>query len=127
MHERLCDACCIGIDTRCAGMNAVSLLSREFLQLAIGGPLTGLAFGMATAFWLRYMYNIPTAEITLTIVATYGTYIVGDSLFHVSAVLAVVTLGALFRSPAADHRREPIHETSLQWGPHKMSKLNGQN
>ena len=71
------------------------LLSREFLQLGIGGPLTGLAFGMVTAFWLRYMYNVPTAEITLTIVATYGTYIVGDSLFHVSAVLAVVTLGAL--------------------------------
>jgi len=34
------------------------------------------------------------AEITLTIVATYGTYIVADELFHVSAVLAVVTLGA---------------------------------
>ena len=35
------------------------------------------------------------AEITLTIIATYGTYIVADELFHVSAVLAVVTLGAL--------------------------------
>ncbi len=89
---------------RHAGVSAASLLRREFLQLAIGGPLTGLAFGMATAFWLRYMYNIPTAEITLTIVATYGTYIVGDSLFHVSAVLAVVTLGALCRSRAADRQ-----------------------
>ena len=57
--------------------------------------MTGLAFGIATAFWLRYMYNTPMAEITLTIVATYGTYIVADELFHVSAVLAVVTLGAL--------------------------------
>ena len=41
------------------------------------------------------MYNTPMAEITLTIIATYGTYIVADELFHVSAVLAVVTLGAL--------------------------------
>lgn len=65
------------------------------MQLAIGGPLTGLAFGIATATWLRYMYNTPMAEITLTIIATYGTYIVADELFHVSAVLAVVTLGAL--------------------------------
>ena len=41
------------------------------------------------------MYNTPMAEITLTIIATYGTYIVADELFHVSAVLAVVTLGVL--------------------------------
>ncbi len=61
--------------------------------------MTGLAFGIATAFWLRYMYNTPMAEITLTIVATYGTYIVADELFHVSAVLAVVTLGALSYIP----------------------------
>ncbi len=71
------------------------LLYREFLQLAVGGPLLGLAFGIGTATWLRYMYNTPMAEITLTIMATYGTYIVGDELLHVSAVLAVVTLGAL--------------------------------
>lgn len=71
------------------------LLHRDFVQLAVGGPLVGLAFGIATATWLRYMYNSPMAEITLTILATYGTYIVGDELLHVSAVLAVVTLGAL--------------------------------
>jgi NhaP-type Na+/H+ or K+/H+ antiporter len=66
------------------------------VQLAVGGPLTGLAFGIATTVWLRYMYNNPTAEITLTVVSTYGTYLVADELFHVSAVLAVVVLGALW-------------------------------
>ncbi|KAK9908624.1 hypothetical protein WJX75_000582 [Coccomyxa subellipsoidea] len=66
---------------------------REFVQLAVGGPLTGLAFGIATTFWLRFMYNSPMAEITLTIVSAYSTYIVADELLHVSAVLAVVLLG----------------------------------
>ncbi|CAL8460804.1 g335 [Coccomyxa elongata] len=66
---------------------------REFVQLAVGGPLAGLAFGIATTFWLRFMYNTPMAEITLTIVSAYGTYIVADELMHVSAVLAVVILG----------------------------------
>ena len=96
MLSRECPGKCFYDDPLCI------CICREFLQLAIGGPLTGLAFGIATAFWLRYMYNVPTAEITLTIVATYGTYIVGDELFHVSAVLAVVTLGALCLLPAVD-------------------------
>lgn len=55
--------------------------------------MAGLAFGIATTFWLRYMYNSPMAEITLTIVSAYSTYIVADELMHVSAVLAVVILG----------------------------------
>ncbi len=63
------------------------------MQLAVGGPLAGLAFGIATTLWLRYMYNTPLAEITLTIVSAYSTYIVCDELMHVSAVLAVVILG----------------------------------
>ena len=69
------------------------------MQLAVGGPLTGLAFGICTTVWLRYMYNNPTAEITLTIVSAYGTYLVADELFHVSAVLAVVVLGEALVKP----------------------------
>ena len=45
--------------------------------------------------WLRYMYNSPMAEITLTVLTAYATYLVGDQLFGVSGVLAVVILGAL--------------------------------
>ncbi len=79
--------------TRMSDSYGVDLANREFVQLAVGGPLAGLAFGMATTFWLRFMYNTPMAEITLTIVSAYGTYIVADELMHVSAVLAVVILG----------------------------------
>ena len=39
------------------------------------------------------MYNSPVAEITTTVVASFGTYIIADQLFHVSGVLAVVFLG----------------------------------
>lgn len=73
-------------------------LRRQSVQLAVGGPLVGLAFGIVTTVWLRYMYNSPTAEITLTIVSAYGTYLVADELLHVSAVLAVVVLGV--RAPS---------------------------
>jgi NhaP-type Na+/H+ or K+/H+ antiporter len=67
---------------------------RLFCQLSLGGPATGLAFGMAMTAWLRFMYNNPMAEITLTVLTAYATYVVGDRLFGVSGVLAVVILGA---------------------------------
>ena len=66
---------------------------RLFARLTFGGPATGLAFGLAITVWLRYMYNNAMGEITLTIVGAYATYLVGDQLFHVSGVLAVVILG----------------------------------
>lgn len=46
--------------------------------------------------WLRFMYNKPMAEISLTLAGAYGTYIVGEQLFGVSPVLAVVFLGTPF-------------------------------
>lgn len=54
----------------------------------------GLVFGMAMTAWLRFMYNNPMAEITLTVLTAYATYVVGDQLLGVSGVLAVVILGA---------------------------------
>ena len=51
-------------------------------------------FGVAMTAWLRFMYNNPMAEITLTVLTAYATYLVGDRLFGVSGVLAVVVLGA---------------------------------
>ena len=69
-------------------------MSRLFCQLSLGGPATGLLFGVAMTAWLRFMYNNPMAEITLTVLTAYATYLVGDRLFGVSGVLAVVVLGA---------------------------------
>jgi NhaP-type Na+/H+ or K+/H+ antiporter len=81
---------------------------RLFCQLSLGGPATGLAFGMAMTAWLRFMYNNPMAEITLTVLTAYATYVVGDRLFGVSGVLAVVMLGAhAFRSAC--------HELCSRW------------
>ena len=60
-----------------------------------GGAATGLAFGLACTFWLRFMYKHLLGEITLSVVCAYSCYLVADSLFGTSGVLAVVTLGGL--------------------------------
>ena len=61
--------------------------------MAFGGFAFGLAAGKVTVFWLQNVYNDAMVEITITLVATYLTYYVGEFVFGVSGVLAVVMLG----------------------------------
>jgi CPA1 family monovalent cation:H+ antiporter len=64
----------------------------EFVRVAGGGILVGLAFG-----WLfsRLIARIDDhlVETTLTTVLAFGSFLVAEDLFHVSGVLAVVTAG----------------------------------
>lgn len=59
-----------------------------FFRLAAGGVVLGLAFGVATTAWLRYMYNAPMPEITITFVSAFLAYLVGDRLLGVSGVVS---------------------------------------
>ncbi|KAK9791813.1 hypothetical protein WJX73_006506 [Symbiochloris irregularis] len=89
---------------------------RLFAQLTAGGPATGLAFGMATTVWLRFMYNTPLGEITLTIASAFGTYLVGAELFGVSGVLAVVTLGIWMAAFGKHHISAKVqHPLEIIW------------
>jgi len=74
-----------------------------FARLAAGGVATGLVAGAATTLWLRYMYNAPMPEITLTLAGAYMTYLVADRLLGVSGVLAVVTLGLWMAASGVNH------------------------
>ena len=67
----------------------------QFVRLAVGGAALGLAFGVATTAWLRYMYNAPMPEITITFASAFLTYLVGDRLLGVSGVVGFVC--SLFR------------------------------
>ena len=60
----------------------------QFVRLALGGVALGLTFGVATTAWLRYMYNAPMPEITITFVSAFLTYLVGDRLLGVSGVVS---------------------------------------
>lgn len=63
-----------------------------FPQLAFGGFAFGLIAGKITIFWLQNVYNDALVEITITLVSTYLTYYIGEYVFKVSGVLAVVML-----------------------------------
>ncbi|MDQ6885267.1 MAG: sodium:proton antiporter [Candidatus Dormibacteraeota bacterium] len=63
----------------------------QFLELAVGGIALGLAIGFGLS---RLMARVddPQVEITLTAIAAYGGYLLGESL-HVSGLLTVVAAG----------------------------------
>lgn len=67
----------------------------EFLLVVLLGMGTGALIGAVVLFWCSRLFNRPLVEITLTIIAAYSTYYVAENLFHVSGVVAVVTLGLM--------------------------------
>jgi CPA1 family monovalent cation:H+ antiporter len=63
----------------------------EFLVSAGGGLIIGIAVGWFLATTIRQVNN-HLVEISLTIVAAYGSFLIAEH-FHVSGVLAVVAAG----------------------------------
>lgn len=64
-----------------------------FIRVAFGGPAFGYLMAKISIFWLANVFNDALVEITITLVSTYITFYVGEGIFGVSGVLAVVTLG----------------------------------
>ncbi|UFP96734.1 Na+/H+ antiporter [Gloeobacter morelensis] len=67
----------------------------QFLLLATGGVAVGLAAGWLLAFLQRQVEETPV-EIALTLLGSYGAYLLGEQL-HLSGVLAAVTVGLYHR------------------------------
>ena len=69
----------------------------NFIQLVGGGPLLGLVIGMLSSLWLKRITRDNILSITITFIACYILFFLAEAQFHVSGILALVTLG-LFMS-----------------------------
>jgi len=76
----------------------IMVISGSFISVVLLGLFTGLAVGAVFLFWIGRLFNQPLIEITLTISAAYIAYFIAENLFHVSGVVAVVSLGLLVAS-----------------------------
>ncbi|HEY5716073.1 MAG TPA: cation:proton antiporter [Psychromonas sp.] len=77
-----------------ANFNLIAV-SGNFIAVVFLGLFTGLAVGGIFLFWIGRLFNQAIIEITLTISAAYISYFIAENVFHVSGVVAVVTLGLL--------------------------------
>lgn len=65
-------------------------------QVALGAVALGLAFGLASSFWLGIIFNDTVIEITLTLSVSYLAYFTAEDGAGVSGVLTVMTLGMFY-------------------------------
>ncbi|ESO97538.1 hypothetical protein LOTGIDRAFT_152631 [Lottia gigantea] len=85
------------LSTTTAGLSGGEIVV-YFLRVAIGGPAFGLLMAIFAIFCLSQVFNDVYVELTVTLVATYATFYIGEALLGVSGVLAVVVLGIAMSS-----------------------------
>ncbi|KZN47022.1 peptidase [Pseudoalteromonas luteoviolacea] len=69
----------------------------EFIKVVLVGLIIGFVVGWLCILWIERVFNDPMIEISLTIAAAYSVFFIAEN-FHVSGVVAVVTLAIIFAS-----------------------------
>ncbi|HEV2460795.1 MAG TPA: cation:proton antiporter, partial [Ktedonobacterales bacterium] len=87
----------------------------DFVVTVAGALVVGAAVGYAGSLLLRVI-DSAQVQVTLTVVAAYGAYLLADS-FAVSGAIAVVVTGLLFGNYGATRgvRPESVHALSSTW------------
>lgn len=70
----------------------------EFSWVVSFGLFIGLVLGWLALVWIGKVFNDPMIEITLSIAVAYLVFYIAEHSFHVSGVVAVVTLAIIFAS-----------------------------
>ncbi|XP_017226139.1 sodium/hydrogen exchanger 7 isoform X3 [Daucus carota subsp. sativus] len=82
-----------------SGMKWAALV--KFLaQVSLGAVGIGIAFGLASVLWLKFVFNDTVIEITLTLAMSYIAYFTAQEWLDVSGVLTVMTLGMFYAAVA---------------------------
>ncbi|KAL4196021.1 hypothetical protein AMTRI_Chr04g243960 [Amborella trichopoda] len=69
-------------------------------RVSLGAVAVGLAFGIVSVVWLRFIFNDTVIEITLTLAVSYIAYFIADDEVEVSGVLTVMTVGMFYAAVA---------------------------
>jgi NhaP-type Na+/H+ or K+/H+ antiporter len=71
----------------------------------------GLAFGIASVFWLKFIFNDTVAQITVTLSASYFAYYTAQEWAGVSGILTVMILGMFFAAFARTAFKGDSHQS----------------
>ena len=89
-------------------------ITKQFVQMSVGGPLLGLVFGFIMAWMLNRIHNVPIMEANLTVCMPYILFYVAElHAVHVSGILALVAMGLYMtnrgRTRISTESEETIH------------------
>nr|ADQ43186.1 salt overly sensitive 1 [Schrenkiella parvula] len=85
------------------------------IRVALGVGI-GLAFGIASVLWLKFIFNDTVIEITLTIAVSYFAYYTAQEWAEASGVLTVMTLGfyaALAKTAFKGDSQKSLHHFEM--------------
>lgn len=71
----------------------------------------GVAFGIASVFWLRFVFNDIVVQITVTLSVSYFAYYTAQEWAGVSGILTVMTLGMFFAAFARTAFKGENHQS----------------
>lgn len=71
----------------------------EFFRVVILGIAVGCLVGILSLLFINRVFNDSLIEITLTLATPYLVFYVAEHIFHVSGVVAVVTLALIYAGP----------------------------
>ncbi|KAL5563933.1 hypothetical protein UlMin_033680 [Ulmus minor] len=69
-------------------------------QVSLGAVGIGLAYGIVSVLWLRFIFNDSVIDITLTLAMSYVAYFTAQEGADVSGILTVMTLGMFYAAAA---------------------------
>jgi len=65
----------------------------EFLRVALGGTVLGIAIGYVVVAWVKRVFNDAFVEISVIVAAAYFVFFAAEDFLHVSGVLGLVAYG----------------------------------
>ena len=89
-----------------------SSLVLSFLRTTVGGALIGVAIG-AAASQVTKRVDEPTIEITLTVIAAYGSFVAAEQ-YHLSGVIATVAAGLVCGNYGRRYGMSPTTRLSVE-------------
>ncbi|CAL9215004.1 unnamed protein product [Arabidopsis halleri] len=81
------------------------------VQNSFGAVGIGLAFGFASVFWLKFIFNDTVVQITVTLSASYFAYYTAQEWAGVSGILTVMILGMVFAAFARTAFKGDSHQS----------------
>ncbi|XP_010496350.1 PREDICTED: sodium/hydrogen exchanger 8 isoform X1 [Camelina sativa] len=81
------------------------------VQNSLGAVGIGLAFGIASVIWLKFVFNDTVVQITVTLSVSYFAYYTAQEWAGVSGILTVMVLGMFFAAFARTAVKGESHQS----------------
>ena len=104
----------VSIGTGAAEPDLLSGIFR-FLTIFFGGIIVGALMGYLFAFSLKFFnVNVP-ALVLVSLVLAYGSFYIGEHIFHVSGIVAVLFAALVFKKFGHQALKPLAHEIHSVW------------